>query len=151
MRRFIGTSVVLAFTTLVMGGVAAPALAAPGTRVAFVVDVPFSGTETIVVSSIPGCASGTVTTTGDAAFNGPIGRFFGTKVFDCGSSGTFTLAYNANTFFCTPTDSGTWKIVEGTGDYAGMTGQGLLTGTFFGGDSCGAEGVLDSYTGTLRL
>lgn len=118
--------------------------------------VPFTGgAETLVVSSVPGCEAGaTVSTDGGAAFSGPIARFFGTKVFDCGASGTFTLAYNEHTFACMPTDSGAWKIVGGTGSHAGMTGQGRLTGTFYGPEvvDCGpAEGVLDSHTGSLKL
>jgi hypothetical protein len=122
-----------------------------GTTVSFIVDVPFGGSETIIASSIPGCPSGTVTTTGEVTFRGPIGRFFGTKVFDCGASGTFTLEYRASAFACSPTDSGTWKIRGGTGIYAGMSGVGHLTGTFYGGEPCAPAGIVDAYTGTIRL
>ena len=88
------------------------ASASPGLRVAFVVDVSFTGTESTVTSSIPGCPSATVTTSGGAGFGGPIGRFFGTKTFDCGASGTFTLSFRAHAFGCNPTDSGTWMMVR---------------------------------------
>ncbi len=127
------------------------ASASPGIRVAFVVDVSFAAGESTVTSSIPGCPSATVTTSGGAGFGGPIGRFFGTKTFDCGASGTFTLSFRAHAFGCNPTDSGTWMMVEGTGMYAGISGQGQLAGTYYGAAPCEFDGVLDSYTGTIKL
>src|SRR5262249_59858987 len=63
-----------------------------------------------------------------AASDGPISLFSGAKLFDCGASGSFTLAYRVHHYDCSPTDSGTWMIVGGTGVYAGMTGEGLLSG-----------------------
>jgi hypothetical protein len=119
---------------------------------AFVVNNQFGGAQTIVVSSIPGCATGTVTDTSGpkAAFDGPISLFSGTKLFDCGASGTFTLDYRALHDDCAPTDSGTWMIVGGTGIYAGMTGQGLVRGTYYPAP-CVASGIIDGYSGTLTL
>lgn len=128
------------------------ATAAPRTSVAFVVNNQFGGAQTIAVSSIPGCATGTVTDTSgpQAAFDGPIILFSGTKLFDCGASGTFTLAYRVHHLDCSPTDSGTWMIVAGTGVYAGTTGEGLVSGMYLP-SACPASGIIDSYSGTLRL
>ena len=52
---------------------------------------------------------------------------------------------------CSPTDSGTWTLVDGTGMSAGMSGHRLADGTYFG-DACypNRAGVIDNYTGTLR-
>jgi hypothetical protein len=130
----------------------ATAVAAPGTSVVFVVDKQFGGAQTIVVSSVPGCATGTVTDTSgpQLASDGPISLFSGTKLFDCGASGTFALSYRVHHYDCSPTDSGTWMIVGGTGVYAEMTGEGRLSGTYFPG-ACVASGIIDSCSGTLRL
>ena len=153
-KRHIGLlGAVLALAALTAGVVSAEAVGAPVTSVAFVVNNQFGGPQTIVFSSIPGCPTGTVTDTSgpQAAFDGPVTLFSGTKLFDCGASGTFTLADRVHTFVCSPTDSGTWMIVAGTGTYAGIGGQGRLSGTYLGPDSCTHTGILDSYTGTLRL
>jgi hypothetical protein len=152
-KRLIGLiGVVAALATLAAGLLSATAVADPGTSVAFVVNNQFGGTQTVVVSSIPGCATGTVTDTNgpQAAFDGPVSLFSGTKLFDCGASGTFTLAYRVHHIDCAPTDSGTWMIVGGTGAYAAMTGEGLVSDTYFP-SACPASGITDSYSGTLRL
>lgn len=140
----------LAAAALVIG---LPAHAAPGTQVAFVVDTPLDGSaETILVSSVPGCSTASITTSlEDFAVTGNVARFSGTKELDCGSSGTFTITFKAHTLVCSPTDSGTWKIAGGTGMYEGMTGQGKVNGTYYGPDLCEPEGIIDAYEGTLRL
>jgi hypothetical protein len=153
MRKLLILAVVaVAVTAAVAGQTAA---AAPGTPVAFVVDVDFAGgTQTIVpgTSTVPGCDQATVTDTQlNFAFPGQVGLFQGTKVFDCGPSGTFTLDYKAHVIRCAPTDDGTWQVADGTGLYAGMTGQGQVTGTYVGGPQCAATGILDSYSGTVRF
>src|SRR5262249_51241668 len=133
---------------------AAAASTAPPTSVALVVNNQFGEPQTIVASSIPACPTGTVTDTSgpQAAFNGPIILFSGTKRFDCGAAGTFTLAYSVHTQTCSPTNSGTRMAVDDTGMYAGMSGQGLVSGMYFGGQCYpNHAGVIDNYTGTLRL
>src|SRR5262245_44104104 len=152
-KRLIGlVGVVAALATLAACVVSAGAVAAPGTSVAFVVNTQFGAVATTLASSIPGCTTATVTDASgpEAAFNGPVGLFSGTKLFDCGPSGTFTLAYRAHVIDCSPTDRGTWMIVGGTGLYAGMTGQGVVSGTYYPAP-CSASGIIDSYTGMLRL
>jgi hypothetical protein len=131
----------------------AVASAAPGIRVAFVTNNQFGGANTFTNSSIPGCPSGSVTdTTSTASFHGPIRLFSGTKLFDCGASGTFTLAYRVHTFgACSPTNSGPWRIEDGTGMYADMSGQGQILSTYLGPDACTHTGSSGNYTGTIRL
>lgn len=152
LNRFrVASLALLAAAALVMGHL--PASASPGTQVAFVIDTPFDGSpEMALVSSVPGCPAATVITSPEGfAVTGNVARFSGTKELDCGSSGTFTLAYRAHTLVCSPTDSGTWKIVGGTGMYEGMTGQGKVSGTYYGADPCEHDGVIDAFAGTLRL
>jgi hypothetical protein len=129
------------------------ASAAPAMRVAFVTNNQFGGTSTFASSSIPGCLSGTVTdTTSTASLHGPIRLFSGTKLFDCGASGTFTLSYRVHALgACSPTNSGPWQIEGGTGMYAGMSGQGQILSTYFGPDACTHTGSSGNYTGTIRL
>jgi hypothetical protein len=104
-----------------------------------------------VVSSVPGCPAATVTdTTLEAAFRGAMSLFSGTKLFDCGASGTFTLSYSVRAYVCSPTDNGSWQVADGTGMYAGTTGQGLVSGTYYGPSSCNHAGLIDDYTGTMR-
>jgi hypothetical protein len=150
MRRLLLAIVALAVTAAVAG----PAAATSGTPVAFVVEDLFGGTQAIVAgtSTMPGCDQATVTDTQlSFAFPGQVALFQGTKVFDCGPSGTFTLDYKAHVIRCAPTDDGTWQVADGTGIYAGMTGQGQVTGTYVGGPQCAAAGILDSYSGTVRF
>jgi hypothetical protein len=132
-KRLIGlVGVVAALAMLAAGVLSTAAAAGSGTSVAFAANNQFGGPQTIVSSSIPGCATGTVADTSGptAAFDGPISLFSGAKLFDCGAAGTFTLAYGALHYDCSPTDGGTWMIIGGTGLYAGMTGQGLVSGTY---------------------
>jgi len=131
----------------------AVASAAPATRVAFVTNNQFGGTSIFASSSIPGCPSGTVTdTTSTASFHGPIRLFSGTKLFDCGASGTFTLSYRVHTLSaCSPTNSGPWQIEGGTGMYANMSGEGHILSTYIGSDPCIHTGTIGNYTGTIRL
>ncbi len=153
LKRRIGlVGAVAALAMLAAGVLSAAAVADPGTSVDFVVNNQFGGPRAIVVSSIPGCANATVTDTSGpaAAFDGPISLFSGAKLFDCGASGIFTLAYRVHHYDCSPTDSGTWMIVGGTGVYAGMTGEGFLSGAYYP-IPCFASGIIDSYSGTLRL
>lgn len=146
MKRYLFAAIAAGVASLAF---VAGALAAPGTRVAFTVDEHFAtNTGTILASSIPGCATATVTTPapGGKAV-GPMGLFWGTKVFDCGSSGTFTLDYRAHALAGELNDMGTWQITGGTGTYAGMTGQGLISGTYHDEFTV----ITDSYTGIIRL
>jgi hypothetical protein len=85
------------------------------------------------------------------AFHGSTIHFSGQKLFDCGTSGTFTLDYQVLHVDCTPTDGGTWTVIGGTGLYAGMTGQGQVTGAYYPAPCVESGGIVDSYTGKLRL
>ena len=51
-----------------------------------------------------------------------------------------------------PYDRGTWIVLDGTGLYGGMSGQAVVSGTYSGGPCYpNYTGVVDHYTGTLRL
>jgi Na+/melibiose symporter-like transporter len=99
------------------------------------------------------CESGTTTDVATASTAGPVTTFDDLKTFTCqDGSGTFTLHIVARVIGCAATDSGTWKVVGGTGDYESLKGQGQLTGTYFGGtSSCDAVGIVDHLTGKLKL
>lgn len=152
-RKRVTLAVATAAGVLLAMAAAVPSAAAtPGTAVAFVVNNQFGGLETTVTSSIPGCPAAGVTDTSDQlAFRGSTIHFSGQKLFDCGTSGTFTLAYQVLHVKCTPTNNGTWTIVGGTGAYAGMTGQGQVSGTYYPIPCDESGGVIDSYTGKLSL
>jgi hypothetical protein len=132
---------------VVVGVLAAASVAAPATKVAFVVDQQISGAGTVLVSSIPGCPTGTVTSDSAGFVHGAIGHFVGTHTIDCGDGNTFTLSYIAHARIGSPTDSGTWKIVAGTGAYADMKGNGTIAGTYY----LDFTGILDNYAGTIQL
>lgn len=141
--------------------IAAPASASasPPIAVDFTVHeaLPIDGTRGVMmISDVAGCGIGsTVDSTGTATFAGPVTIFEGTKVFNCDGDDTFTLTYRARVRGCSATDSGTWKIVDGTGLFAGAKGHGRLVGsyTFEGGtgDACTNDGIDDRYTGKIKL
>jgi hypothetical protein len=73
-----------------------------------------------------------------------------TQRFD-GSLGSFTLRVNV-TFTLTDNpnvalDEGTWVVLDGTGAYATLRGQGRITGT----EDEAADLIQRTYTGTLEL
>lgn len=137
----------------VVGAVVAQAY--PGTPVSFTVKTVFGGPETIE-TALPGCPGGATVATLDSTARFPVGYgapawFSGHKEFTCGVAGSFVVSFKAKVFFCETTDTGQWNVVSGTGIYAGLKGQGTLVGTYFPGDACSATGVLDAFTGGLKL
>ena len=100
----------------------------------------FGGASTFT-STIPGCASGTVTTVGDhTSFVRPFGKFTGFKVFECSAGGRFVIRLSAK--FGETGSTGTWAFVGGVG---GLAGGGTLVGT-----PAPPDGITDVYDGTLR-
>jgi hypothetical protein len=94
------------------------------------------------------CASGTVQ---DAKYiaagrrDGGHWNFRVEKVFECADgSGSFVVNLKAHVYFDPYSDVGTWNVLQGTGAYAKMNGNGALSGTPLDG------GVLDIYTGVIR-
>lgn len=155
-RAFVAAAVALG--TL---ATATPAAAAPPIAVDFTVSesLPVGTPGDLIISDVPGCAApapASVTTlTAARTDSGPVVRFTGTKVFDCGGGNTFTLSFRAATSACEPTDSGTWKLINGTGSFEGAKGHGKLVGTYtLGGGPgtlCTNDGIDDRYTGRIKL
>ena len=114
-------------------------------------------TGTYDSGSIPNCFEPTVATpvvsgseTANAFF------FSGEKVFTCtgaDAGNSFTISFDARARKCATTDSGSWQLIGGTGDFAGATGKGRLVGTYFGGDgtACNNDGIFDRWTGKIRF
>jgi hypothetical protein len=94
------------------------------------------------------CASGTVQDAKYIAAGRPDGghwNFRIEKVFECADgSGSFVVNLKAHVYFDPYSDVGTWNVLQGTGAYAKMNGNGALSGSPFDG------GVLDVYTGVIR-
>lgn len=150
----------LAALTMITGtlALAQPASAAPPVAVDFTVSetLPLGTPGTLTSSDIPGCPAATVTTFPELATTaGPVSRFVGTKVFDCGGGDTFTLRYDARVIGCAPTDDGRWNLLDGTGAFAGASGRGSLVGTYTlgdgPGDACSNDGIDDRYTGRIQF
>ena len=125
-------------------GLAGPAVAAapPGQPVHLVVHtVPDAPAE--FTASVPGCESGVVTDIDPWAMPHHMGGIFrGTKSFACADGGGFDLQLTAR---YGPSGSvGTWQVVSGSGDFAGLKGSGSLVGIPTGG------GIDDVYTGLFR-
>lgn len=140
---------------------ATPASAAPPIAVDFTVSesLPVGTPGDLIVSDVPGCAApapASVTTpSATRTDSGPVVRFTGTKVVDCGGGDTFTLSFRASVSACDLTDSGRWKLVDGTGVFEGAKGNGRLVGTYTlgggAGDFCDNDGIDDRYTGKIKL
>jgi hypothetical protein len=73
------------------------------------------------------------------------------KTFVCDDgSGTFTLRIDAVFRACDQTDTSSWSVIDGTGRYDHLTGQGTGVGTYFPGDGCEADGIDDLLSGLVR-
>lgn len=103
----------------------------------------FDGGSTFT-SDITGCGSGTVTNGSNSQLHGGprFGKFNGFKIFECASGDVFVVRLSAK--FDDTGSVGTWSIIGGTGDLAGLRGSGTLVGTPIPG------GINDVYDGTLR-
>ena len=142
MRLFIVVAAIAAAVT------ALPALASPPQNVTFTVQEQFdppSGVFTSDGSVV--CAKGaTSNLTFASGFQSDRGLIFhNRKTITCDDgSGTFTLQLQARLGFNVGDQTfGPWVVVSGTGDYAGLSGRGTVTGTQSPG------GVSDSYIGWL--
>lgn len=151
--------VALLASALALATFATPASAAPPTRVDFTVSetLPIGTPGVVTDSNVPGCASGTVTTS-DLEITERRSRttFRGTKLVDCGGGDTFTMSFRATGVECRDTIRGRWRIVDGTGTFEDARGSGRLVGSYVGadgtpGDFCDNVGVDDRYTGRIRL
>ena len=147
MKGALRTSLLVASVSALAALVASAALAASRTQVAFTVQMSgFDGT--LITSTIPNCATATIgTPEAEWFFHGKVGHFYGQHSFDCGDGNTFTLSYIAHSAGGAVTNTGTWKVVDGTGVFAGLAGNGTLSAN----GTPGANTFLDIYTGTMLL
>lgn len=145
----------------VVGGsilVAGPASAESPEAVDFTVsETKAGGPGTLIESDIEGCSTLATVETLDPSVTttGAVITFAGTKIVDCGEGNTFTLTFRARVTGCSSTDFGTWRLVDGTGSFAGAKGQGQLLGTYTyedgPGTQCENDGIDDRYTGKIKL
>ena len=95
------------------------------------------------------CPAGTAVTDSNMTAGGGTGvSFHVVKTLTCeDGTGTFRIMVDAGTSpqpSSQPVGGGGWRVIDGTGDYAGIRGGGHLEATGFPG------GVDDLYTGNLQ-
>jgi len=126
----------------------APAGAASSEKVAFMAQMDIGGNGTLIQSRVPGCPTATVNSSDIVFFfKGNVGHFTGNHGFDCGGGNTFTLSFIAHHTGDSPTNVGTWKVIDGTGSFAGLAGGGTLSAT----GTAGTNSFVDYYTGTMTF
>ena len=129
--------------------VAAPSGANSGT---LIVNTLFDSTIDSPVVEAAGVFAGCTTVTDlDSDIKFPIGTavFSGTKQINC-DDGTIIVAYTATPAKRVGGTHGSWRVIGGTGAFAGLTGGGRLTGDSNACDPMGTDGcILDTFTGTL--
>ena len=136
-------------TALGLGAVAVLALAATPVAangaqpVAITLDVDFvGGTETFTADG-GFCPVGTAETVDNVRTGGPTGVFHVSKVFTCANGST--LAIDLDAVFQNKRNGtvGGWRVIGGTGDYAGASGGGQINGAGT------PTGIIDTYTGVI--
>jgi hypothetical protein len=135
----------VALGTLLAVGVAAPVSAAPvRIPVDVVVHTDFSADVSAFEGNIPGCETGTVVEGASKTHFTPWGGVFvGVKEFTCaGGEGGFDVRLNAR--FSDLGSIGSWRVIDGWGNYDGVRASGFLTGTITD------IGIDDRYTGIAR-
>ena len=155
MRR---TSAVLVVPLAAVLSAAASAPAAAAEPVEVVVDVPFDGSPGSFTADGAGlCAGGTyadsaIRTTGAGRGHDRTLTFHLDRTFTCSDgSGSFTVRISARWHPCDATNAGSWVVLRGDGDYAGLHGAGQLVGSYVGADPCSPEGVVDVLSGRAAL
>jgi hypothetical protein len=130
-------------------GVAAPSGPNSGTLVVNTVFDPAMASPVVeATGAFTGCTSVTDLDS-DIKFPPGTAVFSGTKQINC-DDGTITVSYTATAEKMLGGTHGSWRVIGGTGDYAGSTGGGRLTGDSSACDPMGAEGcILDTFAGNL--
>lgn len=105
-----------------------------------------AGTESFTTTGGALCPAGTAHTDSNMiAGRGRAVSFHGVKTLTCeDGTGTFRITFNAGTVSGSPQDQGGWRVFDGTGAYAGISGGGNLVGTGYPG------GIIDLYTGNVQ-
>jgi hypothetical protein len=143
-RRRIGGALLTA--SLLVGLAVAPAAAAESVRIDL--DVTFGDpVEPFTTNGAGGlCASGTAESVG--FFQTP-GRqqtvFHVVKVLDCGGGDSITIRLESTWRYGAPTNGGAWRIIDGSGDLAGLRGGGRQIGIY---NQTGTA-IHDIYTGMI--
>ena len=126
--------------------VAGPAAARSATPVSFTLDVNFdTGTE--IITAQTNFCDGTAESTSWVSGGGRHGDgnlvFHVGRVFTCDDGSTLTIELDAAIARPHAGTAGGWRVVDGSGDYAGATGGGSIVGVFT------ETGIVDQYEGTL--
>ena len=121
--------------------------------VTFASDTSFGRVGTFTASGGTLCAAGT---TSDGPVRVTEGRrsaaltFHLERTFICDDgSGTWTVRIQAHVQPCDENDYGSWVVTGGTGAYTALRGAGQLIGTYYPGDACNAEGIVDEFSGRM--
>ena len=137
-------------TSLVLGAIAAAALVAAPVAAGAARPVTISLSVDFGTGAEDFTATGAFCPAGSAVSDayrtgGPTGVFHVDKTFTC-DDGTGTLSISLDAVFQNNRGGtiGGWRIVGGTGDYAGALGGGQIVGV---GTSVGID---DTYTGVIR-
>ena len=126
--------------------VAGPVAARSATPVSITLDVNFDNeTETITAQTnfCDGTSESTSWVSGGGRHGGGNFVFHVDRVFTCDDGSTLTIELDAA--IARPHDgtTGGWRVVDGSGDYAGATGGGSIVGVFT------ETGITDQYEGTI--
>ncbi len=137
-------------TALAVGVIAALALAAApaaaaGGAVRITLDVNFNTGEEAFTATGAFCPAGEAESFDSWVTGRGATVFHLTKVFTC-SDGTGTLELRLDAPFIGAREgtTGGWRVIGGTGDYAGATGGGHIAG------AGSPTGIVDTYTGIVR-
>lgn len=118
---------------------------AAGGRTEITLDVNFgTGVETFTAEGAF-CPSGSAETLGSWATGNGAVVFHVAKRFACDDgSGTLTIRLDAPFIGVRGGTIGGWRVIGGSGDYAGLAGGGQIVGTGT------PTGIIDVYSGVLR-
>jgi hypothetical protein len=118
---------------------------AAGGRVEITLDVNFgTGVETFTAEGAF-CPDGDAVTLGSRATGRGATVFHVVKELTCADgSGTLLIRLDAPFIGVRGGTIGGWRVLDGTGDYAGLAGGGQIVGTGT------PTGIVDVYTGQLR-
>lgn len=142
-RRLVGA---LLAGSLLATMAAAPAAAAAPVRIDL--DVTFGDpVEPFTTNGAGGlCASGTAESVWFFQTPGPRQTVFHVvKVLDCGNGDTLTIRLESSWRYGAPTNGGGWRIIDGSGDLAGLHGAGQQVGTY----NDDFNEIHDVYTGMI--
>ena len=126
--------------------VAGPVAARSSTPVSITLDVNFDN-ETEIITDQTNFCDGTAESFSWVSGGGRQGggnlAFHVGRLFTCDDGSTLTIELDAAIARPHGGTAGGWRIIAGTGDYAGATGGGRIVGEFYDG------GIVDVYEGVI--